>query len=627
MKEVDQILNKLAELIQQGRFVELETEWLEIKPVPKDGGDWKERHKSINAFLNTRGGIVILGVKEEGTGSARRYVFSGWKEHAEPNLKEIPKLFTDRKGVTQDLSDCFPPMELHDFQGGRVAVLYVRELAADRKFVFYKAIAYKRSLTGDHKISPAEIESQEEFKEEAIHARELQPMPGLTESDLDLQKLNEFIYQLNQPVPVETMKSDLAQARSFLERKCFVKGGAVTVLGALVCAQHPGDCLGFRSHLHGYVDVPLLHNNVEITAQVVQDKQDFVDNVPQLMESGFGYLLRNIQVGVSSREGGSRQPQYPGTLLRETVNNALAHRDYLIDRQVILAIKPGEHIAIQNPGTFRKSLLIEAPDDPIPIRRILPEAKPRNPKLANVLRVYQKWEGRGIGMATLVNLCLQNEMDLPYYRLLSEEVRLYLCAGRLLDERMERLFQSFDVYIEERLQGNALNEEQKLVLSYLIKSEWANEELRYTILLTPDNNHFSALLGLERAGLIQEHLRSTPAYPVYVADRVLMTRGYLPEMRALFGVWFDVLDPLLKNVLGVVYRFNNYSKAGVVSAKQASFYLWYEGNTASGTIQQFDAFYRKVRRAFNKLEKNEFVEKKEGTRGYLLRTDYRKTHL
>ena len=627
MKVVDQILNKLAELIHQGRFVELETEGLEIKPVPAEGGEWKERYKSINAFLNARGGIVIFGVKEDGTGPARRYVFSGWKEHAEPNLKEIAKLFTDRKGVVQDLSDCFPPMELRDIQGGRVAVMYVDELAADRKFVFYKGTAYRRILTGDHKINEAEVEAQEEFKEEAVRARELQPVPGLTEANLDLTKLNQFIFQLNQPVQVETMKPDLAQARPFLERRCFVKDGGVTVLGALVCAQHPGDCLGFRSHVHGYVDVPQQTQDVDIASQVVQDKQDFVDNVLQLMESSLGYLLRNIQVGVSTQEGGMSQPQYPASLLRETVNNALAHRDYSIDRQVILAIKPGKHIAIRNPGTFRKRLLIEAPADPIPMLRILPEAKPRNPKLADVLRVYRKWEGRGIGMATLVNLCLQNQMDLPFYRLFSEEVCLYLCAGRLLDEHMERMFQSFDGHLETRLQGNALNEEQKLVLSYLIKSEWANEKLGYTILLTPDNNHFGALLELERAGLIQKHPSSTATYPVYVADRVLVSRGYLAELRAMFGIGFDGLDPLLKQALGVVYRFNHFSKARVVSAKQASFTLWYEGKGASGGIEQFDAFYRKVRYAFNKLQAGGFVAKKEGTRGYLLSADYLATHL
>ena len=629
MKRVDQILAELSELIRQGRFVDLETDALEIKPVPADGGEWRELHKSINAFLNTRGGIVILGVKEEGTGPARRYVLRGWQAHAEPKLKDIPKLFADRRGAGQDLSHCFPPMELRDLPEGRVAVVYVDELAADRKFVFLNGVAFKRILTGDHKINDGEIEAQEGFKEEAAHARELQPVPGLTEADLDLTKLNQFIYQLNQPVPVETMKPDMEQARPFLERRCFLKDGAVTVLGALVCARHPGDCLGFRSHVHGYVDLPPQAGDAGIESQVVQDKQDFVDNVLQLMESGLGYLLRNIHVGVSAREGGASQPQYPASLLRETVNNALAHRDYAINRQVILSIKPGQHIAIRNPGAFRRQLLIEATDSPIPLRRILPETKPRNPKLADVLRVYRKWEGRGIGMATLVNLCLQNEMDLPFYRLLTEEVCLHLCAGRLLDERMERLFQAFDGYIEERLKGNPLNHEQKLVLSYLMKSEWANNEVRYTILLTPDNNHFSALDGLERAGLIQKHPASSSIYPVYLADRVLMGRDYLSELRSIFGPGFDALDPFLKRVLGVVYRFSHYSKAGTVSAKQASFSLWYEQGGAPGNIEQFDAFYRKVRSAFNRLAKEGFAVKAPGarSRGYLLNAARAGTHL
>jgi len=618
MTAVDHILARLADLIRQNRFEELETEGLEIKPVPADGGDWKERHKSINAFLNTRGGILVLGVKEEGTGPTRRYVLSGWREHAEPNLKDIPKLFTDRKRRPLDLSDCFPSMALREVLGSRVAVLYVDELASDRKYVFYKGAAYKRILTGDHKIPESEVAAQEEFKDEAVHARELQPVPGLTVNDFDLDKLNEYITHLNRPVKVETIKADLPGAMPFLERKCFIKDGQVTTLGALVCGKHVMDNLGFRCQVHGYVDVP---------QEIARDKQDLADNVLPLMEGSLAYILRNIQVGISAQYGGQNAPQYPEQLLRETVNNALAHRDYAINKQAIIAIKPGTHIAIRNPGAFRSHLLIESPDHAIPLHRIIPEARPRNPKLADILRVYRKWEGRGIGMATLVNLCLENQMDLPYYRFFSEEVCLHLCAGRLLDERTERLFQSFDGYLSDKLQGNELNEEQKLVLSYLIKSEWANEQLGYTILLTPDNNHFKALVDLERSGLIAKHPSSTATYPVYLADRVLMAKNYLPELRALFGAGFDTLDPFLKDILGVVYRFGHYSKAKVVSAKQASFSLWFEGRRTGDDIKEFDTFYRKTRSAFNKLEKGEFVFKKSGTRGYLLKTDFLADHL
>lgn len=618
MKPIDRILIKLAELIQSGRFEELETDALEIKPVPAEGGEWKERHKSINAFLNTRGGIVIFGVKEEGSGPSRKYVFGGWKEHAESHLKDLPRAFTDRKGVVQDLTERFPSIELREFLTGRVALLYVDELPADRKFVFYKSIAYKRVLTGDHKMGDAEIEAQEVFKEEAVHARELQPVTGMTEADLDLTKLNQFIFHLNQPVPVETLKADIDAARPFLQRRCFLKEATVTVLGALVCGKNPGDHLGFRSHVHGYVDAP---------QQIAQDKQDFVDNVLPLMESSLGYLLRNIQVGVSAEHGGTSKPQYPEELLRETVNNALAHRDYSINKQIIISIKPGVHIAIRNPGTFRKHLLMESTHHDIPVRRILPETRPRNPKLADVLRVYRKWEGRGIGMATLVNLSLENRIDLPYYRLLSEEVSLHLCLGKLLDERMERLFQSFDGFTEAQLQGSSLNQEQKLVLSYLIKSEWANEQLGYTILLTPDNNHFAALIALEKAGLIEKHPASAANYPIYVANRVLLSRDYVPELRGLFGLAFDTLDETAKQILGVVFRYSRYCKDTMVSAKQASFSLWYEKGGSEGDIKQFDTFYRKVRYTFNKLEAGGFIEKKDGTRGYVLREDYLQSHL
>ena len=92
-----------------------------------------------------------------------------------------------------------------------------------------------------------------------------------------------------------------------------------TTLGALVCAAHPDEVLGFRAQAHCYVDVP---------QEVARDTQDFVGGVLQLMESSLGYLLRNTQVGISARQGGMSVPEYPEDLLRETVNNARAHRDY-----------------------------------------------------------------------------------------------------------------------------------------------------------------------------------------------------------------------------------------------------------------------------------------------------------
>jgi hypothetical protein len=174
---------------------------------------------------------------------------------------------------------------------------------------------------------------------------------------------------------------------------------------------------------------------------------------------------------------------------------------------------------------------------------------------------------------------------------------------------MERWFQAFDRYTEQKLSGAPLTNSQKLTLAYLIKSEWANEQLRYTILLTPDNNHFHEIEALERAGLLSKHPAGTAIHPVYVADRTLVRREYTRELTEKFGAGFPVLDELAKQALGVVYRANAYSKTPGVSAKMASFSLWASQGRPDDDIRAFDAFYRKVRRVFNHLEKTGFVKK------------------
>ncbi len=477
--------------------------------------------------------------------------------------------------------------------------------------MFFGGKAYRRVGTGDHSISDAELERQEEFCEESRHARELDLLAGTSLDSFDLDKLNEYITQLNQPTRVETIKPDLHTARPFLEKKYFLKDGVATVLGILVCGHHPDVYLGFRSQLHCFVDVP---------QEIARDKQVLNDNVLPLMEGGLGYVLRNIHVGVSLEHGGTARPQYPESLLRQTINNALAHRDYSIDKQVFIVIKPGELISIENPGSFKRQLLIEDVIHDIPIRRILPEAKPRNPKLADVLSVYRKWEGRGIGMATLVDLCLQNEIDLPYYRLRQSDVTLFLCGGRLLDDSMRQLFKSFDRFISERLDGGTLSEPQELILAYLVKSELANDNGRYTILLTPDNNHSTELRSLERAGLIEKHRSSTAMNSVYVVARPLMRREFTQELRGMFGLRFDGLNADLREILSVVYRYGEFSTNPQVSAKMASFDLWPKRGRPND-IRQFDAFYRRVRKAFNQLAQAGLVIKPPQSRGYVLNPD------
>ena len=626
MDDLSTLLAQLATLVTQARFEELESDTIEFKSCPSNNQDWSECYKSVNAFLNTRGGMLIMGVKEVGQGPDRKYVFSGYDAAAESKLVEMRKAFTDSEKRILDLTEYLPPTEIRSFMGGRIAVQRVDELPADKRFVFLKGTAYKRQLTGDHAIKQGELDRHAEFLEEIAQARELDPLGSEGVESVDLDRVNEYILQLNRLQKIESLKPSAEDAIPFLTRKRFLIDGKLTVLGGLVCGAFPGDLLGFRAHVHGYVNAP------GSETVVVQDKQDMIANVLSLLEQANAYVLRNIQTGVATAQGGVVNAQYPEAVLRETINNALAHRDYSINKQVVISITPGKQLEISNPGRFRDQLLLTHPQTPpsqaTSLLRVVPETKPRNPRLADVLRVYRKWEGRGIGMSTLVNLSLENKLNLPYFKFKSDEVTLVLQAGALLDARMAELFESRDAYIAKKLGSfEELSTEKKSVLAYLIKSEWANLEGKYCVLLTPDNNHAQAIKTLEAAGLIARDPRSTDLYPIYVADRSLMSDNFETELRQRFGSSIDELALLWRKALAVVYRYNHFSSRRTVSAKQASFALWASEGHDQNDIRAFDSFNRNIRRVFNHLENQGFIEREagSGSRGYVLSPSLRNT--
>lgn len=626
MNDLTALLTQLGLLIRQSRFEELESDVIEIKPCPANSQDWTEQHKSVNAFLNTRGGILILGIKEVGQGLDRKYVFTGYNPEVESKLANMRGVFTDAERRDLDLTEYLPPPEIQNFLDGRIAIQRVDELPIQRRFVFYKGHAYKRLLTGDHLVKQAELDRHTEFLEEIAQAKELDPIGTEGIECVDLDRLNEYILQLNRLQKIENLKPTLNDALPFLVRKRFLVEDKLTLLGGLVCGAFPGDLLGFRAHVHGYVNAP------DRETVIVQDKQDMIGNVLPLLQDANAYVLRNIQVGVTTAHGGGVSAQYPEAVLRETINNALAHRDYSINKQVVISITPGKQIEISNPGRFRDQLLLHFPQGntpkSTPILRVVPETKPRNPRLADVLRVYRKWEGRGIGMSTLVSLCLDNKLNLPYFRFKSDEVTLVLQTGELLDARMKQLFESCDAYIAKKLGSfEELSLEKQTVLAYLIKSEWANSEGKYCVLLTPDNNHAQAIKILEETGLISRDPRSSELYPVYVADRKLITSDFETELRERFGNTFDEAPLMWRRVLTVIYRYNHFNSKRTVSAKQASFALWAGDDNDQSNIHAFDLFYRNIRRTFNQLEKQGFIEResKEGSKGYMLAATLKNT--
>ncbi len=596
MKKIDEILNKLEDCLLNNKYESIETEMIELKSL-SDGTDWKQLYHSICAFLNTNDGIAVVGVKEKN----KTYILTGYDENNENKLKLIPKLFRNENSVELDLSNNIR-FEIRNLLDKKVCVIYIDKVDEDEKFVFYNQSAFKRTLTGDHIVKNEEIVTQNELKEELRNARELDLVPNGSISELNVDKLNEYLVVLNREDRIETYKQDLISATSFLNRKQFIRNNKPTLLGMLVCGDNLFDFIGERADVDCYVDS---------SVDVAENKKRLRDNIIQLMDNAVGFVYKNIQVGVSYEKGGSKLPEYPEKLIREIINNSLAHRDYSINRFVSVDIKPNTNITVSNPGSFRSEQKVYFDDKPekIRVRRIIPIPKPRNPKLADILKLFDKYEAKSKGMSALINSCLDNEIDVPYYFFNSEnDISLVVPKGKVFDDEVKLWLDSFSGYIYKKLNRRELTEEEKIILAFTYKSERLNRLERYTIMLTKDNNHFSAIADLLDSGLIFKHPSSQPIHPIYLVDRTLSKTEFSSQLFDIFGSHYDFLSNDYKEILNTIYLHNKFSQSKTVTAYSISAYLYYQKNSIVKDERDYQNYKRKIRTIFNKLEEKGFLK-------------------
>jgi predicted HTH transcriptional regulator len=616
MRIVDDILQKIEYCIINGQYLKLENEKIELKDNSHTSSEWNEVFKTVNAFLNTEGGgILVIGVKEDEKNA--RYVFTGFDFKNEPKIKSIvtESIFLDdnnnRKNVAEYIRYVTVP-----FQQGQVLVIYVDALPDDERFVLYNGFAYERIITGDHKIGPEKMQSQKEYKADLINPRELRIVKDATLADLDHHRLNDYIQLLNSEVKMENIKSSIVDGISFLARNVMIRDNIPTILGMLVCGKDPGEKLHWASQVDAYVDVPG-------SDSIAQNKKIINGTVIQLMQQSIAFVNSNIQTGISVENAGTKTFEYPERLIRECVNNSLAHRDYSINQFININIVPGRHLQIKNPGRFKAQLIINDLEHSVPIRRIVSgNPKANNPKLAKVLSVYSRWEGKGYGMATVVGACLEDKIDVPYYIFHSaDELSLFIPKGKLVDENMESLFDSYSGYISKKLDGFDITEEQKRILTYYYKSELLNKLDRYTILLTKDNNHLQAIQSLQDAGLVYRHPVSNEIYSVFILDRNLFQKSFTKELTTLFGNIYTELEPDYKEVLSFIFERNNYSKNKFPSANEIGNKLWVKKGNVN-KLEGFEVYKRKVRNIVNKLEKSGFLLRNKHKPEYFINVHY-----
>lgn len=114
----------------------------------------------------------------------------------------------------------------------------------------------------------------------------------------------------------------------------------------------------------------------------------------------------------------------PESALREAVINAIAHRDHRLPRSSILALAIGDPatiLKVTSPGGFPPGV----PGD----RILATRSHPRNPALANALRVLGLAEREGVGISTMFRVMLRDGHPPPEVVQVGAEVVCRLTGG------------------------------------------------------------------------------------------------------------------------------------------------------------------------------------------------------
>lgn len=601
---LETVLSKIRESLSNGIFYDVEQTFIELKDL-SSGNEWVSLKQTICAYLNTNGGYVICGVRERN----KKYNLTGFDRNNESKLVELrSKFFKNGNEVLLDLSENIS-LDYGDVLGKTIAIISVSPLSEDLKYVKFEDVYYERVLTQDREIPSAKIRRHNEYKAELEYSKEISIVPNSVLEDLDVDKINQFIIRINSTGKKETVKKDLQDALDFLGRKYCIRGSSITTLGLLLFGKEPEVLLENRVRLDCYF---------ETGDEIGRDKRYLENDILNLMDDAFSFVWNHIKVGRSFVGGGRSEPEFPQKLIREVVNNALAHRDYTINKFITIKINPGQSIQIANPGSFKQVMIVSNTSIPSSeVRRLVPGfPETKNPKLAYILKTFDKIESQGIGMATLVGVCLENKIDVPYYDLSkSETISITIPSGKLIDDETRYWLDSYNGYFTNKLNTN-ITIEHELVLAYLLKSERLNQKRFYTILLSPNNNHLDALQALRMAGLIYEHPQAnTEQTPVFILNEELKKTDFTIEIERLldqgsnlFKTKIKDFNDATKRVLNIIYRYNFYNDQSVIpSIITPELYLQLYGKEIEPT--KYESLGRRVRKICGDLVRQGILQK------------------
>ena len=347
--------------------------------------------KELSALLNFEGGRILLGVENDGTPSGlvrSREEFEEWVMNI----------------ASENIQPSFiPSLEFVKLRGKVVGVIGVPADSPDKP---YKAKQGRSWVTFMRVGSTSRVATREQegrlYQASRIVFYDFKPVPGTGQEHLDQKRVeNYFEVILGRSVPAERNRQEWQRLLVNTDFLRLSEGNVVaTVAGLLVFGERPHPWLpqagitataypGLEKEYNTVDEEAIRGPLVSIFSKTTRGASRIVDK--GIIDQAVDFVFRNMG-SVAWLQGARRQRKksFPMEAVRESIVNAVVHRDYtLVGRDIEISLYQ-DRLEVISPGQLPNGVTVEKMKEGL--------RATRNGQLKDVLRDYGYVEHRGLGV-------------------------------------------------------------------------------------------------------------------------------------------------------------------------------------------------------------------------------------
>jgi ATP-dependent DNA helicase RecG len=372
---------QLIELIQNGENSGVEFKRDDVRP--------ESIAKEMVSLLNLDGGYILLGVEDDGTVSGLT---------REPKKAEEWAMEISRTHVQPSIIPYWEKLKWDDSK--TVGIITLPDDSPDKPYKAKRGSTWVTQIRVGSTTRDATREEEARLYQQAGLIRyDIKPVPGADFSDLDIRRLKNYFKDIrDQQAPPETDKDGWKRLLINTDLLVENRGQYIPTVGSIIhFGANPNRYLpqaGITAVAYPgkEKDYSTKERNVFRGPAVAlrSASGDVVEN--GVIEQTLEFVKRNMQSFGWVDESGTRQERqdYPFEAVRESIINAIAHRDYTItvtDIEVAIYI---DRLEVISPGRLPNTVTVE--------KMRTGYRASRNELIKEILRDYRYIEATGMGI-------------------------------------------------------------------------------------------------------------------------------------------------------------------------------------------------------------------------------------